>query len=221
MKKTILVVLLLLLVSSAFAGSKKTFSSGTAADARASVSDPRMSAEERAKAVKLLIDSQQAFFDAIDKLSNAQWNYRQSPFKWSVGLTAEHIVLAEERIFRLVQFSVTQKPNPDWEAKTAGKEQVLERILPSRTGRAAAPIEIQPKGKLTRAELIAKFKENRAKIMEFAEKTDLPLKAHTVDNPFPVFSTLNAYDWLLYIPFHTQRHLKQIAEVKAVSGYPK
>jgi uncharacterized damage-inducible protein DinB len=222
MKNAIVLLLLAMFAVSMTSGARVSAGWNTrASNAPAPGSDPRMTAEERAKAVKLLLDSQKEFFDAIEKLSDDQWNYRQNPLKWSCGLVAEHIVLTEERLFGVVQLSLAQKPNPDWEAKTAGKEQLLERVLPSRTGRAAAPIEIQPKGKLTRAELIARFKANRVKVMEFAEKTDLPLKAHTFDNPFPAFSTLNAYDWLLYIPFHTQRHLKQMAEVKASAGYPK
>jgi hypothetical protein len=32
---------------------------------------------------------------------------------------------------------------------------------------------------------------------------------------------LNAYQWLIYLPLHTERHDKQIAEVKASPGYPK
>ena len=36
-----------------------------------------------------------------------------------------------------------------------------------------------------------------------------------------VFGTLNAYQWLIYIPLHNLRHEKQIAEVKATKGYPK
>jgi hypothetical protein len=180
-----------------------------------------MSKDERAKAVKLILDSRKDFLAAVEKLTDAQWNYRPSPFKWSVALTAEHIALTQERLFGLIQLSLSQKPNPDWEAKTAGKEQVLERILPSRTGRAQAPGEVRPTGKLSRAEVMESFNKGYDKVLAFAEKTDQPLKAHTYDNPFPVFGTLNAYDWLLYIPFHTTRHLKQIEEIKASAGYPK
>jgi uncharacterized damage-inducible protein DinB len=191
------------------------------AAARASMSDPHMTKEERAKAIKMLLDSQKEFLDAVENISDAQWSYRPSPFRWSVGLVAEHIMLTQDRIFSVVERALAQKPNPDWESKTAGKEQLLERVLPNRTGRAQAPVEVRPTGKLSRDEVIRHFKQSIAKIKDFAEKTDLPLKAHTFDNPFPVFSTLNAYDWLLYIPLHTARHNKQIAEVKASPGYPK
>lgn len=186
-----------------------------------STSDPRMTAEERAKVVSLMLSSQKEYLDLLENVNEAQWNYKPSPFKWSVGQTAEHIMLAENLLFGVVQRALQQKPNPDWESKTAGKEQVLERILPGRVGKAQAPFEIRPSGKLTREEVIKRFKELRAKALAFAQQTDLPLKQHTLDNPFPVFSTLNAYDWLLYIPFHNLRHDKQIMEVKASPGYPK
>jgi len=57
--------------------------------------------------------------------------------------------------------------------------------------------------------------------VKFASQTDLALKEHTEVHPFPIFGTLNAYQWLIYVPLHTERHDKQIAEVKATAGYPK
>lgn len=213
MKMIIPLIFIVILFCLTFADNK--------ASAKTSASDPRMTKEERAKAIKMLLDSQKEFMDAVENISDAQWNYKPSPFKWSVGLVAEHITLTQDRLFAVLQMALKQQPNPDWESKTAGKEEVLERVLPSRTGRAQAPVEVRPTGKLTRDEVINRFKQSRAKIMEFAEKTDLPLKAHTVDHPIPIFNTLNAYDWLLYIPLHTTRHLKQMAEVKASPGYPK
>ena len=68
--------------------------------------------------------------------------------------------------------------------------------------------------------MIAKLKEARAKSLKFAEETKLPLKAHTLDHPFPVFNTLNAYQWLIYIPLHNIRHNKQIEEVKSDPNFP-
>jgi hypothetical protein len=213
MKKVVRLMIGLILFCFAFASQQSA--------ARPYMSDPHMTKEERAKAIKMLLDSQKEFLDAIENVSDAQWNYRPSPLRWSVGLVAEHIMLTQDRLFSVVERALAQTPNPDWESKTAGKEQLLERVLLNRTGRVQAPVEVRPTGKLSRDEIIKRFKQSNAKIMAFAEKTDLPLKAHTLDNPFPVLNTLNAYDWLLYIPLHTGRHNKQIAEVKASPGYPK
>jgi uncharacterized damage-inducible protein DinB len=182
---------------------------------------PKLTAEERAKVIKSLVDSQKELLDAVENLSDAQWNYKPSPFKWSVGEVAEHIVLSEDLLFGAVERALASKPDPEWESKTQGKIEVLERILPTRVGRAQAPESIRPQAKMTRAEIMARFKESRAKTLKFAEQTDLPLKAHTVEHPFKIFSTLNAYQWLSYIPLHNIRHNKQIAEVKASNGFPK
>jgi hypothetical protein len=180
----------------------------------------RITPDERARAVKLLLDTNKEFFVAVEKLSDAQWSYKPSPFRWSVAEVAEHIMLTEAAIFSVIQRALAGKPNPDWEAKTAGKDQLVERLVAGRVGRVQAPVEIRPSGKMGRDEVMRRFKEGRDKVMGFAEHTSLPLKAHTYDNPFPVFNTLNAYDWLLYIPSHTVRHLKQIAEIKAGAGFP-
>ena len=128
---------------------------------------------------------------------------------------------AEGLLFAQVTKALNTAPNPDWEAKTKGKTEFLEQVMPSRTGKAQAPEAIVPTGKLTKTEFITRFKEVRTNTMKFTETTDLPLKAHTVEHPFPVFNTLNAYQWLIYIPLHNQRHNKQIAEVMANAGFPR
>jgi len=184
--------------------------------------DGKLTPEERAKAVKMLIDSQNEFLSYVEKLSDAQWNARPIPFKWTAGETAEHIALSEGLLFGAMERALAAPINPDWETKTNGKEKILDNILAARMGKAQAPEPIQPlKRKMTRAEVMTMYKEGRAKTLKFIETTDQPLKAHTLDHPFPVFGTLNAYQWLLYIPAHNLRHNKQIAEVINNPAFPK
>ena len=184
--------------------------------------DGKLTPEEKAKAIKGLIDSQNEFLSYVEKLSDAQWNARPIPFKWTAGETAEHIALSEGLLFGAMERALAAPVNPDWETKTNGKEKILDNILAARMGKAQAPEPIQPlKRKMTRAEIMTMYKEGRAKTLKFIETTDQPLKAHTLDHPFPVFGTLNAYQWLLYIPAHNFRHNKQIAEVLNNPAFPK
>jgi hypothetical protein len=185
--------------------------------------DGKLTVEERAKAVKALIDSQNEFLSYVEKLTDEQWNFRPAPFKWTVGETAEHIALAEGLLFGAVERAIAAPINPDWETKSANKEPILDNILAARKGKANAPEPIQPfkQKKMTRAEIMTLFKEGRAKSLKFAQETDVPLKAHTLDHPFPIFGTLNAYQWLLYIPAHNLRHDKQIAEIMSNPAFPK
>ena len=99
------------------------------------------------------------------------------------------------------------------------KTDTLRNALPNRSRRVDAPASIQPQMALSRAELLSRFKEQRARALAYARDTDEPLKAHTAPNPF--FGSLNAHQWLLYIPLHDLRHNQQIAEVKASEGYPR
>src|SRR5262245_24321237 len=184
--------------------------------------DGKLTPEERAKAIKMMHDSQNELLGAIEKLSDAQWNFRPAPFKWTVGETAEHIALAEGLLFNAVERALATPINPDWEAKTATKEGILDNILAARRGKAQSPEPIQPlKRNMARADIMTMLKEGRAKTLKFTETTDQPLKAHTLDHPFPVFGTLNAYQWLLYIPAHNLRHNKQIAEIMSNPNFPK
>lgn len=184
--------------------------------------DGNLTPEERAKAIKALHDSQNELMSYIEKLTDEQWNARPIPFKWTVGETAEHIALSEGLLFGAMQRALATPVNPDWEAKTANKEAILDGLLAGRKGKANAPEPIQPlKRKMSRADIMSMLKTGRAKTLTFTEQTDLPLKAHTTDHPFPVFGTLNAYQWLLYIPAHNLRHNKQIAEITGNPAFPK
>jgi len=184
--------------------------------------DGKLTPEERAKAIKALHDSQNELMSYIEKLTDQQWNARPTPFKWTVGETAEHIALSEGLLFGAMERALSAPINPDWETKTANKEAILDNLLAGRKGKANAPEPIQPlKRKMTRVEIMTLLKDGRAKTLTFTEGTDLPLKAHTLDHPFPVFGTLNAYQWLLYIPAHNLRHNKQIAEIISNPAFPK
>jgi DinB superfamily len=183
--------------------------------------DPKMTTEERAKAIKLLKDSQQETLEALEKLSDEQLKFKAAPEKWSILEVAEHIMLAEGLLFAAVERALANQPNPEWETKTKGKTEFMEKAIVSRERRVQAPESIVPSGKLSRTELIAKYKEARAKTLKFAEDTQLPVKSHTLDHPFPVFGTLNAYQWLIYVPLHNMRHNQQIAEVKSNPNFPK
>jgi uncharacterized damage-inducible protein DinB len=184
-------------------------------------SEPTMTTDERSKVIKYLKDSQQETLEALEKLSDEQLKYKAGPGKWSILEVAEHIMLAEGLLFGAVERAMAEKPNPEWETKTKGKTEFLEKAIVSRDRKVQAPESIVPSGKLSRAELIAKYKEARGRTLKFAEETQQPVKSHTLDHPFPIFGTLNAYQWLIYVPLHNMRHNQQIVEVKSNPNFPK
>jgi DinB superfamily len=182
--------------------------------------DAHMTAEERSKVMNYLEESRKEFLAAIDGVTEEQWKWKPAPERWSVGETAEHIVLAEALLFGTVKTAIGAPPNPAWEEKTKGKTEFIERVMAPRLGKATAPESIVPSGKMTQAQVRETFLKQRVEIEKFAKETQIALKEYTAEHPFPVFGTLSAYQWLIYAPLHTERHDKQIAEVKATAGYP-
>jgi DinB superfamily len=180
-----------------------------------------MTTEERDKTIILLKVSQRETLDALEKLSDEQLKFKELPEQWSILEVAEHIILAEGLLFSEVEKALAAQPDPEWESKTKGKTEFMEKAIVNRRVKVQAPEAIVPSGKLARADLIAKYKAVRARTLKFTEETMLPVKAHTADHPFPIFGTLNAYQWLIYVPLHNMRHNQQIAEVKSNPNFPK
>ena len=177
-----------------------------------------MTEAERAELVELLLESKRELMQELEGLNERQWSFKPGPDRWSVGEVVEHIVLADGLLFDTATTSLTGQPDARWDA-TLGKTERLRRALPDRSLRVDAPGVIQPRRAMPREELLSRFIDQRARVLKYARETDAPLKAHTAANPF--FGSLNAHQWLLYIPLHHLRHNQQIAEVKASSAYPR
>ncbi len=62
------------------------------------------------------------------------------------------------------------------------------------------------------------FLEARTTTEDFLKKTPA-LREHAVDSPLG--KKLDAYEWILFISAHSERHTKQILEVKADPNFPK
>ena len=180
--------------------------------------DPTMTRLERAELIDLLNKSNREFLEAVETVTDRQWSFKPGPDRWSIAEVAEHIVLSEAALFDNATKNVNGSADEKWDA-TLGKTDMLRRALPNRSTKVTAPEEIQPKRGMTRGQLMARFKEQRARTLAYAQETEASLKAHTVANPF--FGPLNGHQWLLYIPLHNLRHNLQIAEVKTASDYPR
>lgn len=192
------------------------------AEPMAAADDPRMTPDERQKLLSYLDRSQQELEGLLDGVTEPQWHWKAAPDRWSIGEVARHLLISEDYLFEQAMLAMKNPADPEWQTKTATKTALLERALPDRTRRVQAPEPLNPLGDepMTRAQVLASFRQKRARIRQFAETTQLPLRAHLTKGLFPFFDPLNAYQFVLYIPLHMIRHNQQIAEVKAAAGYP-
>jgi hypothetical protein len=166
-----------------------------------------------------LEQTQKQFLASIEGLSEAQWKWKSAPDRWSVAEVAEHITVSESALLGLTNQAMKAPATPELLAKTKGKETLILKAIPDRTKRAQAPEMLQPKGKWpTEAATAAAFKEARAQTIALAKDASRDLRAYASLNP--ALQELDAYQWLLFLSAHTERHTKQIEEVKATAGYP-
>jgi hypothetical protein len=173
---------------------------------------------DRDKLVDHLKKTEAAFLKSIDGVSDAQWTWKSAPDRWSVAETAEHITKAEDMLRGMVEGMMKTPAAPDLLAKTKGKEEVILKNIPDRSKKATAPEPLVPKGSFaSRAALIEAFKAARAKTLAIAGGTT-DLRAYA--QPGLPVGDVDAYQFVLFLSAHTERHTKQIDEVKATAGYP-
>ena len=176
---------------------------------------------ERDHLVNLLSESRDKVLISTDQLSVEQWTFRQNKESWSIGDNVEHLGLVEPILFGQVTSALVSDVNPNWAEATAGKENLLKEKLLDRSTRRDAPNAVLPAGSVEPAYARRVFKEHRDVSLQFTLETVKPLKAHTADHRRPVYGTLNAYQWLLFIAYHTLRHVEQIADVTCAPGFPE
>ncbi len=175
--------------------------------------------EDRDKALKYLESTRANVLEATKGLSPAQWNFKPGPDRWSVAEVTEHIAAAEDFLMAMVNEKVMKAPaRTEADDVKAIDEQVLKAV-PDRTTKVQAPEPLRPTNRYGSAEASLKhFEESRAKTIEFLKSTN-DLREHAADGPFG--KKLDGYEGVLFVAAHSERHTKQINEVKADPNFPK
>jgi hypothetical protein len=173
---------------------------------------------EKDKAMQYLQSTEKNVEDAVKGLSVAQWNYKPAPDRWSIAECVEHIAAAEDKLRGYVVDMVMKGPAAPGRDVKAIDEKIMMAI-PDRSKKAQAPDELRPTNRYGSPENALKhFAETRAMTEDFLKNTP-DLREHAVDSPFG--DKYDGYDWVLFIAAHSDRHTKQILEVKADPNFPK
>ena len=156
--------------------------------------------------------------EATRGLSDAQWNFKQGPFKWTVAQVIEHIATSEDLLRQMAEDQIKKAPpGPERDVKKTD-DKVIE-VIPDRSRKFQAPEQLRPSNRFGSPEAALKhFVESRAKTVELLKNTP-DLRAHVIDSG--LFGKLDAYERILFIAAHSERHTKQLLEVKADSKFPK
>jgi hypothetical protein len=187
--------------------------------AAAAASAQEVTPAERDRALQYLESTKKNVLEATKGLSQAQWNFKPAPDRWSVAQVMEHIAASEDfiRDNLLKEKVMVSPPGPPGRDMKKTDEAVVV-MVPDRTHKAQAPEPLVPNNRFGSPEGSVKhFVENRATTEQFL-KTTTGLRDHVMDGPVP---TMDGYDFVLFIAAHCERHTKQINEVKADPNFPK
>ena len=178
-----------------------------------------ISQPDRDALVKDLERSRIVLLDAIaDVKTDAQWNYKPGPDRWSVGECVAHIIAAEQYFRDNIAAALKTPALPAAQQSTAG-DAVIAKMVRDRTTKFQAPAAIEPTGKVVpKAQAIKDFEAARARSLQYVRTTPDPLREHGAGTP-PNITT--AYQLVLMMSGHTERHTAQLLEVKASAGYPR
>jgi DinB family protein len=152
--------------------------------------------------------------DEVSALSPAQLRFRIAPGKWTIAEVVQHLVIADPTYWQLFQQGMKQLPRHL--EKQATDADVLWYGI-NRTQRQKTEPRKNPQGQaIDIRQALDSFRKLHSMMLDYARTTDQDLRAHAVPD-----WGVDAYQCLLEISTHTQRHILQIREIKENSKFPK
>lgn len=185
----------------------------------AAFADP-LTQGERDRALSELYASRKQFLDSVAGLTEAQWSFKPAPNVWSIAECAEHIAVSEDVLFGRVAAILQSPAEPEKRAQAKGKDALVLQGMLDRSRKFQAPEVLVPTHRWpTAAALTAHFKESRDRTLDYVRSTQDDLRSHFFEHP--VLKTLDAYQYILLLAAHSERHTAQLNEVKQYPNYPK
>jgi len=184
-----------------------------------SISAQELTQAEKEHALQYLESTKKDVLDATQGLSEAQWNFKPAPDRWSVAQVMEHIAAGEDftRV-NLIQEKVMTLPGGEPGRDVKKIDAAVEAMIPDRSRKAQAPEPLVPNNRFGSPEGSLKhFLESRETTEQFLRST-AGLRDHVMDGPVGM---MDGYEFILFIAAHCERHVKQINEVKADPNFPK
>jgi DinB superfamily len=172
----------------------------------------------------LLERARQNVFSAAGGLSEAQANYAPALGGWSIAGILEHIAIVDALILARLADASADGEQEVIDAQTI--DEIVKTQFPDRTRKFSAPEIVHPKGQWKAEESLERISGSTARLIERLKMGAAlreqrlpapPLKAITEGR----YQVMDGYQWILAAATHTGRHVAQILEVKAESGFPR
>ncbi|WP_375444556.1 DinB family protein [uncultured Fibrella sp.] len=174
---------------------------------------------ERTYAVEILVATRDSLQQSLAGLSTAQQQYKTAPDRWSIAECVEHIALVDRGIFKSLQLGMAAPPDEARRATVKVSDVFVIKAVRSRGMATSAPPQFVPTGRFGDVPTaLAQFEQQRAAAIEYVRTATEDYRTHYFEHPF--LGTLDAYQAVLLLASHGERHRKQIEDIKADPGFP-
>lgn len=185
-----------------------------------SATNNTISKKEKKSATKFLKQTKKEVSDAVKGLSEVQLKFKPAPDVWSVEECLKHIAITEQMLWGMADANLKQPATPEKRSEVKLLDEDVIKRFEDRSTKVKTMDPMKPENTpfKTGSEALESFKQNRGKLIEYVKNTDADLRNHVIAMPF---GSLDAYQFILFISAHTNRHMQQIKEVKANPGFPQ
>jgi hypothetical protein len=177
----------------------------------AGVAAAPMTSLERQRLVAHLEMTASWFADEVSRLSPAQLAFRPDPESWTVLEVIDHLVVVGPIYWQDLQNALKA---PAGRKTTTTDANMLWYGIDRTNREKAIPGEV-PKGLRDLKTGLDAYRKQHARLLQYVRTTEDDLRGHFVDR-----QGSDAYQWVLLISTHEQRHILQIREIKADPRFP-
>lgn len=174
--------------------------------------------DERKQEVRESIDAVRRI---RDELAYLQLGWRPPDGGWSIAQVLEHLIISDSLYYPQLRALVQtgKRGSSEWKPTITGGF-ITRSLMPTSTRRTPAPQIFRPaEPRANVVEEYIKVREELLQLMESAKGIDL--RRNKVTSPVSKLIRINLGDAFLILVVHTQRHLQQIARVRAHPDFPK
>ena len=176
--------------------------------------------EDRKYLIANLTRTRESVIDATKNLSQSQWNFKESPERWSINQVVEHLAYWELLLEREISMALSAGPKPELTKDVQTDSSVIAFLMeenPHITTEFTKPFTFTvPMGMNEGKTNLAWFLKMRNEGIGFADSTSTDL-AYYFLRP----GRKSVHQVLITTFAHTDRHLEQIRKVKLHANYPK
>jgi hypothetical protein len=175
--------------------------------------------EDRKYLLENLKQSRDSLIRETQNLTEQQWNFKESPDRWSINQVVEHLAIWELLLDREVNQALVAGPQPELTKNVRPDSAIITFLMedkPHITTDYTKPFTFTvPMGLNNGKSNLAWFSKMRNESVAYLDSTEQDLRYH-----FLRAGRGNVHQVYITIFAHTDRHLRQIKNIKANAKYP-